>query len=51
MRREPRLYLEDIRASGILIRRYLTGKTLDDYLADDQLRDAVERRFEIIGKH
>jgi len=30
--------------------RFTAGKSVDDYLADDMLRAAVERRFEIIGE-
>jgi uncharacterized protein with HEPN domain len=30
--------------------RYTAGKTLQDYIADDLLQSAVERRLEIIGE-
>jgi uncharacterized protein with HEPN domain len=32
------------------IARFTAGRSLDDYLADDMLRAAVERQFEIIGE-
>ena len=38
------------RAGAERIARFQGGAELDDYLADDVLRTAVERRFEIIGE-
>lgn len=32
------------------VARYTTGKTLSEYEADDFLRSAVERQFEIVGE-
>jgi uncharacterized protein with HEPN domain len=32
------------------ISRFTAGRSFDDYLADDMLRAAVERQFEIVGK-
>ena len=42
--------LEDIRQADEAICRYTQGKSLDDYLTDDQLQASVERKFEIIGE-
>ncbi|MGH6918559.1 MAG: HepT-like ribonuclease domain-containing protein [Geminicoccaceae bacterium] len=46
----PRLYLEHIREAIAIIERRAAGKTLDDLVADDVLRDAVERRIEMISE-
>ena len=32
------------------IARFASGKVYDDYVADDLLRSAIERQFEIIGE-
>lgn len=50
MVRDPRALLWDARASGNAIERFLSGKVFDDYLADEMLRSAVERQFEILGE-
>ena len=50
MVRDPRAFLWDARASGDAIQRFLSGKRFDDYLADEMLRSAVERQFEILGE-
>lgn len=42
--------LEDVRAAAAFIVRHTRGKSIDDYLADDLLRLAVERQFEMIGE-
>ena len=49
MRREARMYLSDIQTAARKIREYTAGKQFSDYEAGEMLRDAVERRFEIIG--
>ncbi len=50
MERDPRALLWDARASADAIVRFLSGKTYNDYLADEILRSAVERQFEILGE-
>ena len=50
MRPESPKLLEDIRATAAFVVDKTRGKSLDDYLADDLLRPAVERQFEIIGE-
>jgi uncharacterized protein with HEPN domain len=42
--------LEDVRAAAAFILHHTAGKSGDDYLADELLRAAVERQFEIIGE-
>ncbi len=43
------MYLSDIQAAAGRIQEYTSGKQFSDYEAGEMLRDAVERRFEIIG--
>jgi uncharacterized protein with HEPN domain len=50
MVRDPQALLWDARTSGNAIERFLSGKDFDDYLADEMLRSAVERQFEILGE-
>jgi uncharacterized protein with HEPN domain len=42
--------LHDISEAASNIRRFLAGKTYEDYAEDELLRSAVERKFEIIGE-
>ncbi|MEO7242639.1 MAG: HepT-like ribonuclease domain-containing protein [Variovorax sp.] len=42
--------LWDAQEAATRIARYTIGKTLSDYEADDFLRSAVERQFEIVGE-
>jgi uncharacterized protein with HEPN domain len=50
MERDPRCLLWDVREGADAVLRFIAGKSADDYLADEMLRAAVERRFEIIGE-
>ncbi len=50
MRRDPRAYLYDILAAADSILAFAQGADLADYLENDMLRSAVERKFEIIGE-
>lgn len=47
---ELRSRLEHIAEACEKILRYTTGKTYDDYFADDLLASAVERQLTIIGE-
>lgn len=42
--------LLDMKAAADRIARFVAGKTLDDYVADELLRSAVERQCGIIGE-
>jgi uncharacterized protein with HEPN domain len=50
MRPESPKFLEDIRLATVFVEEKTRGKSLDEYLADDLLRAAIERQFEIIGE-
>lgn len=50
MKNEVLAHLHDILESGRSIKTFIEGKTFKDYGADEQLRSAVERKFEIIGE-
>jgi len=50
MERESRAYLWDAKAAADAIAEFTGGKSIDDYKADEMLRAAVERKFEIIGE-
>jgi len=44
------MFLEDILDSANLIEKYVKGKTKKIFAVDGQTKDAVIRRFEIIGE-
>ena len=46
----PRLYLEHIQELIAAIEHRLAGKTYENFVADDVLRDSIERRIEIISE-
>jgi uncharacterized protein with HEPN domain len=50
MRRDPRAFLWDVQRAADAIARYVGQGDRTHYLADDLLRSAVERQFEIIGE-
>ena len=50
MRLEARKYLLDIQVAADRIGRFTQGKSFQQYLADEILRSAVERQFEIVGE-
>lgn len=47
---DPSKHLWDALHAAERIARFTAGRTLDDYLANDMLRSAVERQFEIVGE-
>jgi uncharacterized protein with HEPN domain len=50
MPREPRKYLHDVLTAASRITTYTDGYDTERFEANDQLRSAVERQFEIIGE-
>jgi uncharacterized protein with HEPN domain len=48
--RDWRLYADDIVESCGKIRRYVSGMTFEEFVADDRTRDAVIRNIEVIGE-
>lgn len=50
MPRDARAYISDLLLACDRLERFTRGKTLADYLADEMLRSAVERQFEIVGE-
>ena len=49
MQPDSRKHLTDMQTAIKKIREYTRGKEFADYKSESMLRDAVERRFEIIG--
>lgn len=47
---KARALLYDIQQAGMLVKRFTSGKSFDDYAADPLLRAGVERQLEIIGE-
>ena len=47
--RDPRIYIEDALESVEKILKYTKGMSFEDFIEDDKVKDAVERRFQIIG--
>lgn len=43
-------YLWDARRAAERIARFTAGRSCEDYRADEMLRSAVERQFEIVGE-
>lgn len=50
MPHDPRKSLEDMRRAAEFLLTVTSGRSLDDYRADEVLRTVVERKFEIIGE-
>ncbi len=50
MKRDVRLYIEDILESIFRIEEYTQGMTEDDFYESTQVQDAVLRRLEVMGE-
>ena len=50
MQPEARKYLFDVRRAAQLIAGFCSGRSFEDYVADDMLKSAVERQFGVIGE-
>jgi len=50
MRRDYKLYIDDILEAARKIEEYVEGLTFDDFAQDSKTIDAVIRNFEIIGE-
>lgn len=50
MAREAVLLLWDVRDAAARIARFVAGRSVEEYRADEMLRSAVERQCEIIGE-
>jgi uncharacterized protein with HEPN domain len=50
MRPELRKLLYDMRSAAKDVAGFAAGRSFDDFLADKQLRMAIERGFEIVGE-
>jgi uncharacterized protein with HEPN domain len=50
MKRDYRLYIDDILEAIRKIEKYTAGLTIEDFLRDEKTVDAVIRNFEIIGE-
>lgn len=50
MHADARKLLWDAQASAERVARFTSGKTFAEYSADEYLRSAVERQFEITGE-
>ena len=50
MERDPRAFVWDVQQACARIIRFVHGKDLAAYLADELTRSAVERQFEVAGE-
>ncbi len=48
--RKDNAYLEDILEAAKSIRRFVSGVSLEDFKANEEKYEAVNRKFEIIGE-
>ena len=50
MKDETLAHVHDVIQAGRAIKQFVSGRTFQDCTSDEQLRSAVERKFEIIGE-
>lgn len=50
MKRDPRLYIDDILEAVERIEKYVEGLSFEDFSKDNKTVDAIVRNFEIIGE-
>jgi uncharacterized protein with HEPN domain len=50
MKKDPLVYIDDIRDSIEAIKRYTAGLTKKDFFSSTEKQDAVYRRLEVIGE-
>lgn len=50
MKDDIRAHLHDIRQAACAVKDFVVSKTFDDYIRDDLLQSAVERKFEVMGE-
>jgi uncharacterized protein with HEPN domain len=50
MHPDARALLWDVQTAVTRVRRFVLGRSFDDYVADDLLRSAVERQLSIAGE-
>ena len=50
MKDEVRAHLHDVLLAGRAVKQFVSGRAFADYDSDEQLRSAVERKFEIMGE-
>jgi uncharacterized protein with HEPN domain len=50
MKKDFRVYLDDVIISSVAIAKYIQGKTKEEFDQNGELQDAVIRRLEIIGE-
>jgi uncharacterized protein with HEPN domain len=50
MKKDYRVYLDDIIESSSLIAKYISGKNKEQFDNDSEMQDAVIRRLEVIGE-
>jgi uncharacterized protein with HEPN domain len=50
MKDDSLAHLHDVVQAARAIRKFVAGRTFEDYSSDELLRSAVERKFEIMGE-